>query len=85
MRFDITRARLVYGLVILFCAALYLADIRGVLERAREDVTFAVAPSAQRAYDYGARHFDAMDAREYDLNRTDRVWGFPHQWHILVS
>lgn len=32
---------------------------------------FAANPSAQRAFEYGERHFDAQDAGEYDIARAE--------------
>jgi tetratricopeptide (TPR) repeat protein len=35
-----------------------------------EDVSFALHPSAQKAYAYGDRHFDALQPQLYDLSRA---------------
>ena len=39
-----------------------------------EDVSFFIAPSAEKAYAYGAYHFDAREAHAYDLNRSERFF-----------
>lgn len=36
-----------------------------------ENVAYAMAPSAQRAFAYGERHFDAADSADYDINRAE--------------
>jgi tetratricopeptide (TPR) repeat protein len=38
---------------------------------AYEDVKFMLAPSAERAVAYGNKHFNAIEADEYDINRAD--------------
>ncbi|MBI5456762.1 tetratricopeptide repeat protein [Candidatus Kaiserbacteria bacterium] len=35
-----------------------------------ETALFLVSPTAERAYEYGARHFDAIHARDYDMDRA---------------
>ena len=41
------------------------------LLHAYESVTYFVAPSAERAYAYGNRHFDHASAEEYDIDRAE--------------
>jgi tetratricopeptide (TPR) repeat protein len=40
------------------------------IEFAAEDVSFAVEPSAAHAFALGTKHFDARDAKEYDVRRA---------------
>lgn len=41
---------------------------------AREETMLTIAPSADRAYRYGSQHFDVWRAKDYDLNRADRLF-----------
>ncbi len=36
-----------------------------------EDVSFALFPSAERAFAYGSGHFDARESSRYDLARAE--------------
>jgi tetratricopeptide (TPR) repeat protein len=60
--------------------------------RIYEDVTYALRPSAERAYQYADWHFDAADASLYDLDRAEYFlrkaleedMHTPHAWHQLA-
>jgi tetratricopeptide (TPR) repeat protein len=39
-----------------------------------EDVRLLLQPSAERAYAYGDRHFDALHADRYDIDRAERLY-----------
>lgn len=45
---------------------------------AYENVMFRVMPSAERAYTYGSKHFDAMHSDEYDLDRAEYFFDRAH-------
>jgi len=57
-----------------------------------ENTTYALDPSAQRAYDYGERHFDATDPADYDVNRAEYFFNLaasqnpniPYLYHELA-
>ncbi len=49
---------------------LWALNLRGGFESARESVVFYFFPSAQRAYDYGALHFDANTPADYDIHKA---------------
>ena len=40
-----------------------------------ENVMYAIDPSAERAFTYGERHFNARDTNEYDLDRAEYFFG----------
>lgn len=40
----------------------------------REDAMLTLAPSAQRAYEYGNRHFSALTSEEYDVARAKELY-----------
>ncbi len=46
---------------------------QGVVDRVREDIAFALSPSAQRAYEYGNTNFSGQNPRQYDLKRAE-MW-----------
>lgn len=60
----------------------------GPISYYRERISYAMHPSAPRAYEYGLRHFSAADARAYDLEYAsyffrqsiaqDATYGHPH-------
>lgn len=39
-----------------------------------EDVTLMIIPSAERAYTYGTKHFDARRVDDYDIRRAERLF-----------
>jgi tetratricopeptide (TPR) repeat protein len=39
-----------------------------------EDISFAMAPSGQKAFAYGEEHFNAKDPSEYDIDRASRFF-----------
>ena len=59
--------------VIVLTLAVY-APSRAFLRTAGESVIYFVAPTAERAYATGARHFDAMNSTEYDIKRAERYF-----------
>jgi tetratricopeptide (TPR) repeat protein len=62
-----------HTLIALVFAALVLWTVffHAGLQAMREDVVFAIDPSAERAFLYGSRHFDAKDPREYNIDRAE--------------
>lgn len=42
-----------------------------ILERVQEDLLLYINPTAERAYSYGLRHFEAVTPEEYDVNRAE--------------
>lgn len=62
------------SLVLLSVAVLVLlrwSSLAGYANAAYENLTYVSAPSAERAYTYGARHFDAQRAQDYDIARAE--------------
>jgi tetratricopeptide (TPR) repeat protein len=43
-------------------------------QRLREDIVLARHPSAETAFAYGSAHFNAMDARSYDIARAEAFY-----------
>jgi len=60
---------LVIGLTVVLTS--YNTEIHFFAQRMYENAYFALAPSAERAYEYGERHFDATHAADYDLDRAE--------------
>lgn len=58
----------------------------------RYDIALTLMPSAERAYAYGVEHFDARDARAYDIERAERFFkkaaaldpAYPYVLHQLA-
>jgi len=42
-----------------------------LLEHIQENVLYFLDPTAERAFSYGLRHFDALDPKEYDVRRAN--------------
>lgn len=58
--------------IVLFATALARVPfVRATAVVGYEHVALTIAPSAARAYEYGARHFDATHAADYDLDRAE--------------
>lgn len=58
--------------IVLFATAFArVPSVRAVAVVGYEYVALTIAPSAARAYEYGARHFDALRAADYDLDRAE--------------
>lgn len=58
----------VLGTLIVALAAFQFGN--SFAQRAQENVVFALAPSAERAMEYGDRHFNAQDPAAYDFERA---------------
>ena len=58
-----------------FCIACFAFARSVYAEYAWEDVAFDLHPSAQLAYTYGEKHFDAQNANEYDIDRANYFFG----------
>src|SRR3954467_9141352 len=60
------------GALILLSAvsALFIYRQHVFIERLQENILFAARPSAERAYSYGLRHFEASAPEEYDVERA---------------
>ncbi len=56
--------------VALFLFGLWTPIVRFGVD-AYEDAMFRCSPSAQRAYEYGNRHFSATKSSEYDIDRAE--------------
>lgn len=63
------RVSLLWILLLSTCA-LVVWTLREPLILAYEDVSFALAPSAERAYQYGERHFGESEDSNYDIDRA---------------
>lgn len=59
-----------FALVLLFAAYAFTTSAQQ-FSYARENILFAIDPSAERAFTYGERHFNAMDPDAYGLDRAE--------------
>lgn len=55
---------------VIVVAGLFFESLRGVYE----DVAIRLFPSAERAFEYGHRHFDAGSGWAYDIDRAERMY-----------
>lgn len=60
---------IVIALVVL-CVFEFGPDIRLFLTERYEDVSYTISPSAEKAFKYGERHFNAIDPGQYDVPRA---------------
>src|SRR3989344_1960947 len=59
---------------------------------AYENITFRFEPTAERAFEYGERHFNAKDPQMYDIDRAERYFdqaaakdpSIPYLYHELA-
>lgn len=58
------------SILIVAALAVLLLGARTLIRDLYEDASFALAPSAARAYLYGERHFNARNPHEYDIARA---------------
>lgn len=65
-----------YGAVAVIVALLLsqLSFVRSAAETLYEDISLAAYPSAQRAYLYGNKHFDATHADAYNISRAEDLY-----------
>ena len=90
----ISRASAIFwiGLFIIVIFFFWSSHITSLVEVGSENIMYAFAPSTQRAFDYGERHFDATDASLYNLNRAEYFFNkvavvdptFPYLYHELA-
>ena len=83
-----TRALPLVSSVIVICAVAVFVLVRlGYARIILEDVLFTVSPSAELAFAYGERHFDAEDPVAYDINRAayffDQTYRLDPQYHYV--
>src|SRR3989344_4920942 len=84
------RLEMLFGASFLFIAALFF-KWEFFVDR-YEDVAYATAPSAGRAFEYGERHFNAGDSGVYDIDRAEYFFleaalqnpGLPYVYHELA-
>ena len=58
------------GLALLILVAVTLPSVRPQIANVYENAMFALAPSAERAFEYGERHFNAKNPGFYDIDRA---------------
>lgn len=58
--------------VLAVCTVMVLGLLyaRPLLRNRYEDIAYSLAPSAERAFAYGERHFDARNPSQYDISRA---------------
>ena len=56
--------------VVLF-AAFNMQRVEAVATKIREDVSYALYPSSEKAYAFGERHFNGQDVYNYDILRAE--------------
>src|ERR1051326_5399254 len=67
-----TRPTLYWGFGILIAAFVVVGSSHVELfDSVREDITMWLMPSAERAFAYGERHFDATNPALYDVRRAN--------------
>lgn len=72
MRYALAIPALVLGLIIsLIVDGISIGTSTRFVKGVQEMVTFATFPSADNAYEYGNRHFDAREAGVYDVDRAE--------------
>jgi tetratricopeptide (TPR) repeat protein len=64
----------VAGVAVLAVAVFLVLRFEILIQDLYEDISFAIAPSGQKAYDYGVLHFNAQDPSEYDIDRAFRYF-----------
>lgn len=64
----------VYVLLFIALAVAFAEPISRVLVYTYEDISFALYPSAQYAFEIGNAHFRASDPRAYDIERAKRFY-----------
>jgi len=57
--------------IIVIVSALVVFLLRVPITNLYEDVAYTLDPSAERAFEYGARHFTADDPARYDIDRAE--------------
>ncbi len=70
-RFVSSRAPRIFFEIAALLAVAALLFFSVVPAQVRERMLLAVFPSAQRAYEYGNRHFSATKSSEYDIDRAE--------------
>ena len=91
-KLNVSKDLLLYVGGILLVLVIGIGNFHAPLARAYEDVAFAVNPSAERAFDYGERHFSATDPAMYDIDRAEYFFeaaavldpGIPYLFHELA-
>jgi tetratricopeptide (TPR) repeat protein len=92
MRFsEQTRLRIAVAVVVVIAAISIGYKERVFLDTKFEDVMLLISPSAERAYSYASKHFDARDPQEYDVDRAYELFtltqeldpAFPTVYHQL--
>ncbi len=82
-------------IVIVLAVVLFLETLSSTipfLVNKYEDVSFALFPSAQKAYDYGVVHFNASDPSDYNIDLASDYFytaaalnpKLPYLWHELA-
>lgn len=67
------------GVIVLVLSMLYFARDVHVIRSTREDVSLALSPSAERAYQYGNHHFDSAFPGSYDVDRAEYLFNKAHE------
>jgi len=72
-RGEVKQAQLfvVVAVITICLAAAFIPGVRALVFRTYETAAFAIAPSAERAYAYGERHFDALQPSFYNMERAE--------------
>ena len=61
-------------IIIVVFAGLNFVRIRASAENWYEDTSFALAPSGEKAFEIGERHFDGQDVNNYDVRRAAKYF-----------
>jgi tetratricopeptide (TPR) repeat protein len=92
-RKEIASLIIVWGALVVVVVGIFAVSYaRPYVVAQREDMMFSAAPSPERAYAYGARHFDAQHAADYDIERAEYYFNwaerldldYPHVQHQLA-
>ena len=78
--------------LVLVALAIFLIKNPLIPTEIGEDLALLADPRADRAYEYGVKHFDAIDARQYDIDRSEDLFNYtlrldpshPYAYHELA-
>ncbi len=68
---SVSRNTLLFGLLAVFVVVVTVPPFYRHVDMWREDVLYALDPSAERAYQYGVRHFSSDEPARYDIDRAE--------------
>ena len=70
----VSRNTLLFAFLAVCMAVLALPTLYRQADIVREEILYALDPSAERAFQYGARHFSSDDPARYDIDRAEHFF-----------